>query len=37
MVTVLNSAVAQERARVREFGIEPGILDPGNWNAITDI
>jgi D-aminopeptidase len=31
------SLAAQEKGRVREFGIEPGILSPGNWNAITDV
>ena len=29
--------VAQERGRARDFGIEPGILTPGKWNAITDV
>ncbi len=28
---------AQERGRARDFGIEPGILEPGKWNAITDV
>lgn len=28
---------AQERHRVRELGIEPGILTPGKYNAITDV
>jgi len=27
----------QERGRIRSFGIEPGILQPGAWNAITDV
>jgi D-aminopeptidase len=30
-------ASAQERGRIRDFGIEPGILVPGKWNAITDV
>ena len=30
-------ASAQERGRIRDFGIEPGILSPGIWNAITDV
>lgn len=30
-------AGAQERKRIRDFGIEPGILSPGKWNAITDV
>lgn len=35
----LNSAFfpAQERPRMREFGIETGVLKPGKWNAITDV
>lgn len=28
---------AQERNRVRDLGIEPGILTPGKYNAITDV
>ncbi len=35
MLTLI--AFAQERGRVRDFGIEPGILGPGSWNAITDV
>lgn len=32
------TALAQEkRGRARDFGIEPGILTPGKWNAITDV
>ena len=27
----------QDRGRIRDFGIEPGILNPGTWNAITDV
>lgn len=30
-------AGAQDRGRARDFGIEPGILSPGKWNAITDV
>jgi len=28
---------AQDRGRARDFGIEPGIMAPGKWNAITDV
>jgi len=28
---------AQERDRVRDLGINPGILPTGEWNAITDV
>ncbi len=34
---LFSALTAQERGRVRDFGIEPGILDPGLWNAITDV
>ena len=27
----------QERGRIRDFGINQGILNPGTWNAITDV
>jgi len=29
--------MGQERSRIRSFGIDPGILTPGTWNAITDV
>lgn len=29
--------LSQERGRVRSFGIEPGIMQTGSWNAITDV
>ena len=28
---------SEERLRVREFGIKIGIMEPGEWNAITDV
>ncbi len=28
---------SEERPRVREFGIKIGIMEPGKWNAITDV
>jgi D-aminopeptidase len=28
---------AQERGRARNYGISPGVLSPGKWNAITDV
>lgn len=37
LVLLVYSIHGQERARVRELGIEPGILNPGRWNAITDV
>lgn len=35
-VTV-HSLHANDRPRLRDLGIEPGILTPGSWNAITDV
>ncbi len=28
---------AEDKPRMREFGIETGIIEPGEWNAITDV
>ena len=27
----------EERPRIRKFGIKTGVLNPGKWNAITDV
>lgn len=38
LLTILPFQIsAQERNRVRDLGIEPGILTPGKYNAITDV
>ncbi len=37
MVLLPSLLFAQERGRARDFGIEPGMLTPGEWNAITDV
>ncbi len=38
MLSVLPLLLSgQERGRIRDFGINPGILNPGTWNAITDV
>jgi len=40
LIVILNLALysqAQNRSRARDLGIEPGILTPGLWNAITDV
>lgn len=29
--------IAQEKGRIRSFGVEPYTLEPGPWNAITDV
>jgi len=36
-VTVARRRGAEERVRVREFGVAPGVLAPGPLNAITDV
>ncbi len=30
-------ASGEERPRVRDLGVRPGVLPPGKWNAITDV
>lgn len=37
MMSFFSTSQAQNRSRARELGIEPGILTPGHWNAITDV
>jgi len=32
-----NPIAAEERPRIRDLGVSPGILAPGKWNAITDV
>src|SRR5512132_4260192 len=31
------AAHGEERPRIRDLGVKPGILPPGKWNAITDV
>ena len=33
----INTGYSQDRERARDLGIQPGILSPGTWNAITDV
>jgi D-aminopeptidase len=33
----LSLSSSEEKPRLREFGIETGVLKPGMWNAITDV
>lgn len=33
----VNDSLAQNKGRARDLGIKPGILTPGNLNAITDV
>ena len=36
---LLSSSLAQaeERPRIRDLGVRPGVLPPGRWHAITDV
>lgn len=36
-ICTLAFLYSEERPRLREFGIKTGILEPGKWNAITDV
>lgn len=36
-LALASTAQSQERSRVRDLGIKPGILTPGTYNAITDV
>ncbi|PCE62696.1 DmpA family aminopeptidase [Sediminicola luteus] len=36
-VLCFTGLMAQERGRIRDFGVAPGILNPGKYNAITDV
>jgi D-aminopeptidase len=38
LITMDNKLLhAEERPRVRELGVEPGVLPIGKWNSITDV
>jgi D-aminopeptidase len=37
IVLIANPAQSQDRERIRDLGIHPGILPTGQWNAITDV
>jgi len=37
LLGVAQDMTAQDRGRVRDFGIDVGILPTGRWNAITDV
>jgi D-aminopeptidase len=34
---IMETAQSQDRQRARDLGIKTGILEPGQWNAITDV
>jgi D-aminopeptidase len=37
ILSVANHTPAQERPRIRDLGVRPGVLPTGKWNAITDV
>lgn len=37
LVSAFSQTSQQERHRLRYYGVEPGILQTGKWNAITDV
>lgn len=37
VVAAVAGAAAEERPRIRGLGVQPGILQPGAYNAITDV
>ncbi len=39
LILLLISAMVsgEERPRIRDLGVKPGVLSPGKWNAITDV
>ena len=37
LLLISTPAQSQDRERVRDLGIHPGILSTGQWNAITDV
>ncbi|MGW1993047.1 P1 family peptidase [Embleya sp. NPDC001921] len=36
-MTELATDPSKPRPRIRDFGHAPGLLDPGTWNALTDV
>jgi D-aminopeptidase len=37
LVFSASKASGEDRPRIRDLGVSPGILPPGRWNAITDV
>jgi len=37
LLAISAPAPAQDRPRIRDLGVRPGILPSGEWNAITDV
>ncbi len=37
VLAIAAASSGDERPRIRELGVSPGVLSPGKWNAITDV
>src|SRR4029077_214804 len=37
LLCVCGALLGEERPRIRDLGVHPGVLSPGKWNAITDV
>ena len=37
LIPCTSTTLADERPRIRDLGVSPGILPPGRHNAITDV
>ncbi len=37
VLAAASVASSEERPRIRDLGVKPGVLAPGKWNAITDV
>ena len=37
LLFVCGALLGEERPRIRDLGVRPGVLPPGKWNAITDV
>ncbi len=37
IIFIPGQILSQQNMRLRDYGIEIGVLDPGEWNAITDV
>ena len=37
LLFVCGALLGEDRPRIRDLGVRPGVLPPGKWNAITDV
>ena len=37
LLLVCGALSGEDRPRIRDLGVRPGVLPPGKWNAITDV